>query len=137
MLIQLRGRVTEGRWDDLVSFLDNAIAFYEEPGGIRVRLLRDVADPGAFIEVIEYETEESYVADQRRVENDPAMIARLEEWRGLLAGPVEVQTLREVTPSEDRPDDAPDAPWASGAAFPGVSGAVEDEEEFGDAVVGE
>jgi len=137
MLIQLRGRVTDGRWDDLVCFLHKAIPFYEEPGGIRVRLLRDVADPAAFIEVIEYETEESYAADQRRVENDPAMIARLEEWRGLLAGPAEVQTLREVTPSEDRPDGAPDAPRAPGAMSPGVSTRPEDEEELGDAVVGE
>jgi hypothetical protein len=97
MIIQLRGRVTEGRWDDLVSFLHQAIPLYEEPAGIRVRLLHDVEDPDAFIEVIEYETDESYAADQRRVEHDPAMIGRLEEWRRLLAGTVEVQTLREVT----------------------------------------
>lgn len=100
MIIQLRGRVAEGRWDDLVSFLRKAIPFYEEPGGIRVRLLRDVTDPDVLVEIIEYETEESYAADQLRVERDPAMIARLEEWRGLLAGPVEVQTLRDVTPSD-------------------------------------
>ena len=103
MIIQLRGRVVAGRWDDLVSFLRKAIPFYEEPGGIRVRLLRDVEDPDVFIEVIEYGTEASYAADQHRVEHDPAMIARLEEWRGLLAGPVEVQTLREITPSDDAP----------------------------------
>ena len=29
------------------------------------------------------------------------MIARLTEWRGLLAGPVEVCTFREVTPRAD------------------------------------
>lgn len=103
MIVQLRGRVTAGRWNHLVSFLHKAIPFYEQPGGIRVRLLRDADDPDAFIEVIEYETEASYAADQRRVESDPAMIARLEEWRGLLAGRVEVQTLREVTPSDDEP----------------------------------
>jgi hypothetical protein len=99
MLIQLQGRVVHGRWDDLVSFLDDAIPFYEEPGGIKVRLLRDVADPDAFIEVIEYDNEESYAADQRRVESDPAMIARLEEWRSLLASPIGVRTFRDVTPS--------------------------------------
>jgi hypothetical protein len=103
MFIHLRGRVLEGRWDDLVSFLSKAIPFYEEPGGIRVRLLRDAADPDAFIEIIEYASVESYAADQHRVENDPAMIARLEEWRGLLAGPVEVQTLAEVFQSDERP----------------------------------
>lgn len=97
-MIQLRGRVAEGRWDDLVSFLRTAIPFYEGPGGIRVRLLRSAEDPDAFIEVVEYETEQAYAADQHRVEHDPAMIAKLEEWRGLLAGPVEVETFRDVTP---------------------------------------
>src|SRR6185437_2878828 len=110
MLIQLRGRVTDGRWDDLVCFLHKAIPFYEEPGGIRVRLLRDVADPDAFVEVVEYETEASWTADQHRVEDDPAMIARLDEWRGLLAGPVEVQTLRDVTPSDGTPHGLSPAP---------------------------
>jgi hypothetical protein len=100
MIIQLRGRVADGRWDDLVSFLRKAVPFYEGAGGIRVRLLRDTGDPDAFIEIIEYDSEESYAADQRRVQSDPAMMARLEEWRGLLAGPVEVQTLCDVNPSD-------------------------------------
>ena len=98
MIIELRGRVADGRWDDLVAFLTSAIPFYEEPGGITVRLLRDVADPNAFIEVVEYDSDEAYAADQRRVERDPAMIARLDEWRTLLAGPIEVCTFRDVTP---------------------------------------
>jgi hypothetical protein len=98
MIIQLAGRVADGRWDDLVSFLTEAILFYEGPGGIRVRLLRDVTDPNAFIEVIEYDSAGSYTADQRRVESDRAMIAQLEAWRSLLAGPVEVRTFRDVTP---------------------------------------
>lgn len=103
MIIQLRGRVAHGRWDELVSFLATAIPFYEGPGGIRVRLLRNAADPDAFIEVIEYETEQAYAADQRRVESDAAMIAKLEEWRRLLAGPVQVETFRDVTPTGPAP----------------------------------
>ena len=38
--------MAQGRWDDLVSFLRSAIPFYEEPGRIRVRLLRDAGAPG-------------------------------------------------------------------------------------------
>ncbi|HET8658077.1 MAG TPA: hypothetical protein VFM55_03665 [Micromonosporaceae bacterium] len=98
MIIHLRGRVAEGRWEDLVSFLDQAIPFYEGPGGIKVRLLRDIADPDAFVEVIEYDDAESYAADQRRVASDPAMVSRLGQWRSLLAGPPEVCTFRDVTP---------------------------------------
>jgi hypothetical protein len=99
MLIQLRGRVVHDRWDDLVSFLETAIPFYEQPGGIHVTLLHDIADPDAFIEVIEYDTDESYAADQDRVRRDPEMIRRLKQWHTLLAGPIDVQTFRDVTPS--------------------------------------
>ena len=99
MLIQLRGRVTHDRWDDLVSYLAKAIPFYEQPGGIHVTVLHDIADPDAFIEVIDYETEDSYAADQYRVQHDPDMVERLKEWHTLLAGPVEVQTFRDVTSS--------------------------------------
>ncbi|BCJ56076.1 hypothetical protein Asp14428_75510 [Actinoplanes sp. NBRC 14428] len=103
VIIHLIGRVLPGRWNDLVSFLRDAIPFYERPGGITVRLLRDEADPDAFIEVIEYDSEHAYAADQRRVEADPEMIARLREWHGLLAGDLEVRTFAEVTPSSAEP----------------------------------
>jgi hypothetical protein len=107
MIIELRGRVPAGGWEDLESFLRKAIPFYEQSGGIRVRLLRDAGDQDAFVELIEYDTGEAYAADQRRVENDPEMIATLEEWRGLLAGPVEVRTFRDVTPRATIPDAVP------------------------------
>jgi len=107
MIIELRGRVAAGRWEDLESFLRKAIPFYEQPTGIRVRLLRDIGDQDAFVEVIEYDSEQSYAADQWRVENDPEMIARLEEWRGLLAGPPEVRTFRDVTPRATVPEPVP------------------------------
>ena len=45
------------RWK---AFLRGAIPFYEEPTGIHVRLLRDVDEPDAFVEVIEYDTDEDY-----------------------------------------------------------------------------
>jgi len=98
VIIHLVGRVAPGRWNDLVAFLERAIPFYERPGGIKVRLFRDQHDPDAFIEVIEYGSEQAYTADQRRVDTDPEMIARLGEWRGLLAADVEVRTYRDVTP---------------------------------------
>lgn len=93
-----------GRWGELSAFLSSAIAFYEAPGGITVRLLRDVQDPEAFVEVIEYESERAYAQDQRRVESDTEMLARLEAWHGLLEGPVHVQTLRDVTPDRSSSD---------------------------------
>lgn len=69
--LHLRGRVAPGRRADLIAFLSEAIPFYERPGGIRIRLLWDVADPERFIEVVEYADQGTHDRDQARVEADP------------------------------------------------------------------
>jgi hypothetical protein len=43
--LHLRGRVAQGRRDDLVAFLVEAIPVYEEPGGIRVRMQWNTETP--------------------------------------------------------------------------------------------
>ena len=85
--LHLRGRVAAGRRADLVRLLAEAIPFYERPGGIRVRVLWDLANPDRFVEIIEYADQDSHDRDQLRVEPDPEMIAYLHRWRDLLAGP--------------------------------------------------
>jgi hypothetical protein len=92
-------RITS-RCDDpaaLFAFLRQAIPFYEALTGIRIRLLRSVDDPSRFIEVVEYETQAVYEADQVRVSSDPAMRSYLSSWRALLQNGVEVETYEEVT----------------------------------------
>jgi hypothetical protein len=81
----------------LLSFLKGAIPFYEAPGGVRVRLLRSMADPTRFIEIVEYDSVAAFERDQLRVEHDPAMAAQLATWRTLLAGGVEVEAYEEIT----------------------------------------
>lgn len=90
--LHLRGRAASGLRADLDAFLAEAIPFYESPGGIRVRVLWDVADPNRFIEVIEYVDQAAHDRDQLRVENDPRMRDLLERWRSLLDGPPVVET---------------------------------------------
>ncbi len=94
--LHLRGYVAEGRRDELEEFLIEAIPFYESPGGIRVRVLWDVADPNRFVEVIEYADQAAHDQDQLRVENDTRMRDLLQRWRDLLDGPpiVETYTVR-------------------------------------------
>ncbi len=94
--LHLRGYVAEGRTDELEEFLIEAIPFYESPGGIRVRVLWDVADPNRFVEVIEYADQAAHDQDQLRVENDTRMRDLLQRWRDLLDGPpiVETYTVR-------------------------------------------
>ncbi|SDK77983.1 hypothetical protein E3T54_10350 [Cryobacterium sp. Sr8] len=92
--LHLRGRVAAGRRADLVRLLAEAIPFYERPGGIRVRVLWDLANPDRFVEIIEYADQDSHDRDQLRVEPDPEMIAYLHRWRELLAGPPQVSMPR-------------------------------------------
>jgi quinol monooxygenase YgiN len=85
--LHLRIRVADGRRAEFMRFLDEARPYYEAPGGIRVRLLEDRADPQRFIELVEYADEATYARDQQRVAADDGMKALLQRWRALLAAP--------------------------------------------------
>lgn len=91
VVLHLYIRVLPGREAKLIEFLRGARPFYEEPGGIRVRLLQDADDPLRFIEIVEYADRAAFERDDRRVNSDPTMQRYLAEWRQLLDGPVEVR----------------------------------------------
>lgn len=97
MILHLRIRARPGARDALLSFLREAIPFYERPGGIRVSLFEDASDPDRFVEVVEYADAAGFEADQARVREDPEMGARLERWRELLQGSPEVEVYRDVS----------------------------------------
>ncbi|MBI3268706.1 MAG: GNAT family N-acetyltransferase [Planctomycetes bacterium] len=97
-LVSLVYRVKPERRGELLAFLRDAFPFYESPGGIRMALYEDVDQPGRFLELVAYDGEPGYAADQVRIERDPECRARLEAWRGLLDGPVEVLRARPVDP---------------------------------------
>ena len=65
--LHLRLHDEPGRRGELLEFLRAAIPIYEAPSGIRVRLLERLGVQGDFIEVIEYESNDDYAADQRRL----------------------------------------------------------------------
>ena len=94
--VHLRIRVARGRGNDLRRFLREAIPFYESPGGIRVRLLGDTSAPDRFIEVIDYASEQAYLADEERVKSDATMARYLARWRAILAEPPIVETYRDI-----------------------------------------
>lgn len=94
--LHLRIKVSSGRREEFLAFLRDAIPFYEAPGGIRVLLLERLEDPDEFIEVVEYADQAAYERDQVRVDSDPTMRSRLDQWRALLAAPVEIETYRVV-----------------------------------------
>jgi quinol monooxygenase YgiN len=95
--LHLRVRVKSGRRGEFLEFLRGAVTFYEKPGGIRVRLLEDRADPERLIECVDYADEDTFEVDQGRAEHDPEMRRYLERWRSLLDGPPTVEIYRNRT----------------------------------------
>ncbi len=94
VVLDLEISISEPRLADFLAFLRRAVPFYEEPGGIRVTLLRDDQRPGRYIERVEYVDESVFELDQRRVAEDEHMKALLAEWRGLLQEPPVVRVYR-------------------------------------------
>jgi hypothetical protein len=96
--LHLRVQIADGRRDDFLHFIKESTPFYEQPGGIRVRLLEGLGVDGAAIEVIEYATDDDYRRDQQRAETDPQMRTHLKRWRELLANPPHIEVFRCVKP---------------------------------------
>ncbi|MCB9860159.1 MAG: hypothetical protein H6815_06860 [Phycisphaeraceae bacterium] len=89
--MHLHLRVHANDADTLIAFLREAVPFYEQPGGIQIRLLQHQSDPERFIEVVEYHTHADYERDQERVEHDPEMHQYLARWRSILMEPPKVE----------------------------------------------
>jgi quinol monooxygenase YgiN len=98
-VLHLKIRTRSADAEELLSFLREAVPFYESPGGVRVRLLRSIDNPTRFIEIIEYDDRDAFEKDQHRVASDPQMRGYLQTWRSLLAEGVEVETYEDITDS--------------------------------------
>ncbi len=95
-IVSLVYRVVPAQRAELISFLQEALPFYEQPGGIRIGLYEAADEPGFFQELVAYDTEASYEADQQRVEEDPEMKKVLEKWHSFIDGPLEVRCMKPV-----------------------------------------
>jgi hypothetical protein len=82
----------------LLTMVNASKPFYEMLGGTEVRLLQNVDDPGKFIQVIEYETEEEMETNRARIAGDPRMQGYLTMWRTMLPGGVEMDVFKDVEP---------------------------------------
>ena len=80
----------------LSALIKSAKPFYEFFGTTRVRLLQNVDDPGRFIQVIDYETDEAMEINRQRIASDPRLQSFIQAWRAMLPGAVEVDVFQEV-----------------------------------------
>ena len=80
----------------LSTMMKSAKPFYEFFGTMRMRLLQNVDDPGRFIQVIDYETDEAVELNRQRIASDPRMQGFIQAWRSILPGAVEIDVYEEV-----------------------------------------
>jgi quinol monooxygenase YgiN len=95
-IVALGCRVAPERREELLSFFAEAFPVYERPGGIRMGLYESADEPGLFLELVAYESEAAYAADQARVAGDPELRTLLARWRSILAAPPEVRRMLPV-----------------------------------------
>jgi len=80
----------------LSAMMKSAQPFWEFFGTMRMRLLQNVDDPGRFIQVIDYETDEALELNRQRIASDPRMQGFIQAWRSMLPGAVEIDVYEEV-----------------------------------------
>lgn len=96
VILHLTIRAAHGRRSELIEFLRSAIPFYEQPRGIKIRLLQSTEDPDSFVEIVEYESWDKYHEDARRVEDDKEMQSYLDKWRSLLFAQAKTEVYTEL-----------------------------------------
>jgi hypothetical protein len=80
----------------LVAFIRATTPYYELFGGKQVRLLQNVDSPSQFIQIIDYEINQSFETSRQQIASDPRLQAFLQSWRQMFPGTVEVDVFRDV-----------------------------------------
>ena len=94
--LQLRFTMPSAEPAHILQFVNASKPFYEMMGGTEVRLIQNVDDPGKFIQVIEYETPESFELNRQSLASDARFQAYLQMWRAMLPGALEVDVYQEI-----------------------------------------
>jgi hypothetical protein len=58
--------------------------------------MRNVDDPSRFIQVVDYETDETVETNRQRLASDPRLQTFIQAWRSMLPGAVEIDVYEEV-----------------------------------------
>ena len=82
--------------DQLSSVMRSAAPFFQMFSNAHFRLLKNADDPTKFIQVIEYETHETFELNRQSLASDGRFQAYLQVWRAMLPGALEVDVYEEV-----------------------------------------
>jgi len=80
----------------LAAMMRASVPFFQAFGNVHFKLLRNADDPAKFIQVIEYETPESFEINRQSIASDMRFQAYLQAWRAMLPGVLEIDVYQEV-----------------------------------------
>lgn len=80
-----------------LTFIRATAPYYELFGGRQVRLLQNVDSPSQFIQIVDYDINQSFETSRQQIASDPRFQAFLQSWRQMFPGTIEVDVFREVT----------------------------------------
>ncbi len=95
-ILHFKFRMPNADTGQLTALMQSAMPFYQVSGA-RARLLRNVDDPGQFIQVLEYKVPEMLESNRQAIAADPMIQGYLRAWRTLVPGGVEVDVYEDVT----------------------------------------
>lgn len=79
-----------------LTFIKATAPYYEMFGGKQVRLLQNVDAPSQFIQLVDYEIDQSLETSRQQIASDPRVRTFLHSWRQMFPGTVEVDVFRDV-----------------------------------------
>ena len=95
-ILHFKFRMPNADAAQLTALMQSAMPFYQASGA-RARLLRNVDDPGQFMQVLEYKVPEMLETNRQAIAADPMIQGYLRAWRTLVPGSVEVEVFEDVT----------------------------------------
>jgi hypothetical protein len=82
--------------EQLSSLMRSAAPFFQMFGNAHFRLLQNADDPTKFIQVVEYETHESFELNRQSLASDARFQTYLQMWRTMLPGALEIDVYQEL-----------------------------------------
>ncbi len=81
----------------LTTMMKNAFPLYKAFGDAQVRLLRNADVQTQFLQVIEYQTDQTFELNRQKLASEPIMYNYLQAWRTLFPGAIEIDVYEDVT----------------------------------------
>ena len=95
-ILQLKFTLPAAEPSALIAVINATRPYYELFGGKEMRLLQNVDQPTQFIQIIDYDIDESFETSRQQFAGDPRLRAFLQAWRTMFPGTVEIDIFREI-----------------------------------------